>query len=99
MMTGSQCRAARALINLKRAHLAEASDVPERDIEQFEHQLVALPDSAVQAMQQALEHCGAVFINEGSAGVGVQLKFTCSDAQQVEQMEDEGGPAADDKVL
>lgn len=99
MMTGSQCRAARALINIRRAQLAEQSGIAVLDIERYERELDDLPEAAVTALKSALEHLGAAFIAEGERGVGVQLKFTVSDVRQVERWEDEGGFVGEALVL
>lgn len=99
MMTGSMCRAARALVEISRQRLAAAVDVAEPDIEAFERRISIPNDAAVSALQAALEHYGAVFIPEdGGNGAGVRLKFSRSVTKRLSTLEGEGGPAASDDV-
>lgn len=102
MITGPQCKAARALIELSRERLASFSGISSDVIEKFERKLET-PDSAIlEALQKALEEAGAVFIPENmpenGGGIGVRLKFTRSEARRISILESEGGIAAYDDV-
>jgi hypothetical protein len=74
MITGSQCHAGRALVEISRAELASRSRVDELIIEQFEHELELPGPTAIAAIQKALEELGAIFISEDGGGIGVRLK-------------------------
>lgn len=98
MITGSQCRAARALIDLSREHLAISADVSLETIVRFERKLAEPMDGEVFALQSALESAGAVFISDNGGGIGVRLKFTRSEAKRIAILENEGGIVAPDRV-
>jgi transcriptional regulator with XRE-family HTH domain len=85
MITGAQCRAARALAQLSRPILARLSTVDETVIENFERK-IDRPDA------------GIVFIAENGGGVGVRLKFNVSETKRLGVLESEGGIAAFDDV-
>lgn len=98
MITGSQCRAGRALVEVSRAKLADRSGVAEAVIEHFERQIDE-PDAAmIEAISKALEDLGAVFIQDNGGGIGVRLKFTASEARRIARLEGEGGVVASDRV-
>jgi hypothetical protein len=98
MITGPQCRAGRALVEISRTWLASRSGVDEVVIEHFERKIEEPELSVVADLEAALQDLGAVFIRENSGGLGVRLKFTSSDARQIARLEDEGGVVAGDWV-
>ncbi|OCP38993.1 hypothetical protein BC360_02845 [Ensifer sp. LC163] len=98
MITGSQCRAARALIEISREMLASFSGVDEETILKFEHKLETPGDEIILSLRNALENAGAVFLPEGERGIGVRLKFTRSEARRLSILESEGGVVGDDEV-
>jgi hypothetical protein len=98
MITGSQCRAARALVEITRGKLGSRSGVDEAIIESFERRLEKPDPEITTALQAALEDLGAVFIKENGGGIGVRLKFTAAEARQIARLEGEGGIAASDRV-
>ncbi len=98
MITGSQCRAARALIDFSRDRLATSSGVSVQTIVHFERKLDEPTDAEVSALQSALENAGAVFISDNGGGIGVRLKFTKSEAKRIAILENEGGIVAPDRV-
>ena len=99
MITGPLCKAARALVEVSRAKLARNANIDQQVIELFERGIDTPNDSAVAALQLALEELGAVFLpEEGSQGVGVRLKFNRSLTRRIGNLENEGGPAAKDDV-
>jgi transcriptional regulator with XRE-family HTH domain len=73
-ITGAQCRAARALIGVKREDLAVRSGVPMRTLSRFEDGEGATRKTALAAIRTALEACGVVFIAENGGGAGVRLR-------------------------
>lgn len=97
-MTGSQCRAARALVEISRPMLARRSGVDLGAIERFENISGSLKRDKIEAAQLALEELGAVFIPENGAGYGVRLKFSNVEATQIARFECEGGIVANDRV-
>ena len=98
MITGSQCRAARALVEVTREKLSFRSGVDETVIHDFERKLDKPDEKTIAALQAALEELGAVFIEENGGGFGVRLKFTSAEARQIARLEGEGGPVADDRI-
>lgn len=99
MITGSQCQAARALVEVITSKLAKRSGVDQDKIEAFEQKRGSLDAQSVAKLKDALEDLGAVFINENAdGGAGVRLKHSESETKQITRMEDEGGIIASDKV-
>lgn len=99
MITGPQCRAGRALVEISRAKLAYRSGVDEPIIEKFERMIDDPAPETISTLEQALQELGAVFIEENSGGGrGVRLKFTDSEARRIARMEGEGGIVANDRV-
>jgi len=98
MITGPQCRAARALVELSRDKVAMLSGVDADIIAQFEKQSGMPSADVIERLKETLEEAGAVFIPEGERGVGVRLKFTASEARRIATLENEGGPARNDDV-
>ena len=98
MITGSQCRAARALVEISRPMLSSRSGVDVRVIERFEN-IAGRPEMyELEEIRNALEELGAVFIPENGSGYGVRLKFSDVDAAQIARLECEGGIVANDRV-
>lgn len=98
MIAGSQCRAARALVEVTREKLSLRSGVDATVIHDFERKIDKPDDREIQALQAALEELGAVFIPENGGGIGVRLKFTGAEARQIARLEGEGGIVANDRV-
>lgn len=98
MITGSQCRAARALVEITRPKLASRSKVDEGLIERFERKIEEPEPAVIEVIEKALEELGAIFIEENGGGIGVRLKFTESEAKRIARLESEGGNVANDRV-
>lgn len=98
MITGPQCRAARALVEFSRERLAQFSGIDAAAIEAFERKLGEPPGETVAALRAALEKAGALFIPENGGGVGVRLKFNRSEVRRIAVLEGEGGPVGADDV-
>lgn len=98
-ITAAQCRAARALADISRAMLSDATGIHENVIRAFEKK-VSEPDAEIiERLHQQLEAFGAVFLPEDThGGMGVRLKFTRSEAKRVANLENEGGPVGDDDI-
>ncbi|MBB4094117.1 XRE family transcriptional regulator [Ochrobactrum pecoris] len=98
MITGPQCRAARALVEFSRDRLAQLSGIDAEIIERFERKLGRPTDEQISTLAVALEKAGAQFIPENGGGVGVRLKFNRSETKRIANLENEGGPTASDDV-
>lgn len=98
IITGPQCRAARALIEWSIAQVSRRSGLAVQVIADFEAKITDPGEDARLRLCEALEEGGAVFIPENGGGVGVRLKYGRRDARQVNKWESEGGPAGDDDV-
>ena len=98
MITGAQCRAARALVEWTRQKLAGNASVDSLVIEEFERK-ISLPDDGIRrALQTVLEGAGAVFIDENGGGIGVRLKLNRSEVKRIGVLENEGGIVGTDAV-
>jgi hypothetical protein len=98
MITGPQCRAARALIEITREALATKTGIETRVIEAFERKIDEPGANDRAKLQRALEDAGAVFIPENGGGIGVRLKFNRSETRRLATLENEGGISAMDDV-
>lgn len=98
MITGPLCRAARALVEIKRGRLSRSSGVDKTAIEHFERGIGLPSDEEILALQVALEEHGALFIPENGGGAGVRLKFTRSETKRISVLEGEGGISGNDDV-
>ncbi len=72
-LTPDQCRAARGLLNLSRPDLAGLSGMSLRTIAYFEDGKRQPVGPTLDALRQALEKAGVVFIDENGGGPGVRL--------------------------
>lgn len=70
----SQCRAARALVELDQATLAQAAGVSRNVIVDFEKARRVPTRNNLAAIQRALEEAGVEFIAENGGGAGVRLR-------------------------
>lgn len=98
ILTGPQCHAARALVQLTKQLLADKSGVDVAEIERFEGGAHDPDSETKRKLVTALEDCGAVLIWENGGGVGVRLKYDRRDARAVRKWESEGGPPRSDVV-
>ncbi len=97
-ITGAQSKAARALVEWPRDHVARLSGLTVDTLRRFEVGRIHPGDEAVGRLRATLESGGAVFIDEDALGAGVRLKFTRKEVRSINQLENEGGPVADDDV-
>lgn len=99
MITGTQIAAARALLGMARAKLAELAKLPLSTVEQLEASREQYPDDRGEAaaLKSALEQAGVTFIDErvtsAAGGPGVRLSVPMSssldtDAQETVQYPD-----------
>ncbi|WP_247985494.1 helix-turn-helix transcriptional regulator [Bradyrhizobium sp. 186] len=73
-MSPSQCRAARALLDMTQPQLAASAKVGLSTVVDFERDRRAVSEEAVSKMQQALELAGIVLIPENGGGAGVRIR-------------------------
>ena len=98
-ITGSLARAARALVQWPRDHVARLAALNEAALADFEDGRADPGDEVKARLRHALEEGGAVFLPEEDAGgVGVRLKFTARDVRAINRLEGEGGPVGSDDV-
>lgn len=74
MIDPSQCRAARALIEMSRETLASRAKVAERTIADFEAGRRKPVEATLTAVRGALERAGVVFVPENGGGSGVRRR-------------------------
>lgn len=70
-----QCRAARGLLNLSQAEVAESAHVFPTTLTQFERGATKLNFNYLQAIRTALEAAGVVFIAANGDGPGARLRL------------------------
>lgn len=98
-ITGSQCRAARALVQWSREVLSADSGVRIEMIADLETGRAVPSAGMLGRLRTALEEGGAIFIPESSAGgIGVRLKFNSRDVRAINRLEGEGGSIGEDDV-
>jgi len=64
-ITGAQCRAARALLNISQLELALKSKISKRTIAQFEGEAANVLPSMKEGLKRTLESCGITFTARG----------------------------------
>jgi transcriptional regulator with XRE-family HTH domain len=72
----SQCRAARALIDMSQATLARRAVVSRDAIVDFENGSRTPSPDSLAAIRAGLEAAGVIFIDENGEGPGVRLRKT-----------------------
>jgi transcriptional regulator with XRE-family HTH domain len=74
-ITGTQLRAARALLKMDQKSLAELSNVSIATIKRLEPNVgpISANKVTIEALRRALEAAGIEFIAENGGGVGVRL--------------------------
>lgn len=98
IITGPQCRAARALVEWSAEQVARRAGIDAQVVRDFECRVTDPGEAVKRRLFEVLEAAGAVFIPENGGGVGVRLKYNRRDARMVNKWESEGGPAGDDDV-
>jgi transcriptional regulator with XRE-family HTH domain len=74
MITSSQCRAARGLLDWTQQELADRAGVGIVTVRQFEGGLNEPRRATLEVIRRALEVAGVEFIQENGGGPGVRLR-------------------------
>jgi transcriptional regulator with XRE-family HTH domain len=74
MLTASQCRAARSLLDWTQQELADAARIGVATIRQFEGGATEPRHATLAVLKQALELAGIEFIDENGTGEGVRFR-------------------------
>jgi len=74
MLTASQCRAARGLLDWTQQELADAALIGVATIRQFEGNATEPRQATLLVLRQAFEKAGVEFIEENGGGPGVRLR-------------------------
>jgi transcriptional regulator with XRE-family HTH domain len=74
IMSPSQCRGARALLDMTQPQLANGAQVGLSTVVDFERERRSVSKEAIEKMQKALEAAGIEFIEENGGGPGVRLR-------------------------
>ena len=90
-ISGKLARAARALVEWPRDHVARLAGIDTPMLADFEAGRADPGDDAKARLRLILEQGGAVFLPEdGEQGAGVRLKFTARDVRAINRMEGGG---------
>ena len=73
-MTPSQCRAARALLDMTQSQLADAASLGLSTVVDFEKERRQVSEEAVERIRRALEECGIEFFSENGRGEGLLVR-------------------------
>ena len=74
VISAAQCRGSRAMLGWSRQQLAQAADVAERTLMDFERGARRPYKRTLADIKRALEAAGVEFIDENGGGPGVRLK-------------------------
>jgi len=74
IMTGAQCRAARALLDWSVRELADRSSVHRNTISSFESGKTHPNPSTIHVLAASLQTAGVEFIDQNGGGPGVRLR-------------------------
>lgn len=80
MITPSQCRAARALLDWPQQQLADAAQVGIVTVRQFEGGGSRPRRPTLYVMRRAFEAAGVIFMEENGEGPGVRLRKSSASA-------------------
>jgi transcriptional regulator with XRE-family HTH domain len=73
-MTPAQSRAARGLLQMTQAELAQAAGLGQSTVIDFERERRQVAPASVAAIRAALEQAGVIFVEPNGEGAGVRLR-------------------------
>ena len=74
MITPSQCRAARGLLDWTQQELADAARIGVATVRLFEGEAAEARPATLAVLRQAFESAGVQFIDENGGGPGLRLR-------------------------
>jgi hypothetical protein len=74
MITASQCRAARGLLDWTQQELADAARIGVATVRVFEGEMAETRPATLAVIRRAFESAGVEFIDENGGGPGVRLR-------------------------
>jgi transcriptional regulator with XRE-family HTH domain len=74
MITPSQCRAARGLLDWTQQELADAARIGVATVRLFEGEAAEARQATLAVLRQAFESAGVEFIEENGGGPGLRLR-------------------------
>jgi len=74
MITASQCRAARGLLDWTQQQLADAAHIGVATVRLFESETTETRHATIAVVRRAFELAGVEFIDENGGGPGVRLR-------------------------
>jgi hypothetical protein len=74
MITPSQCRAARGLLDWSQQELADAAHICVATVRLFEGEAAEARQATLAVLRQAFELAGVEFIDENGGGPGLRLR-------------------------
>jgi len=74
MITASQCRAARGLLDWTQQQLADAARIGVATVRLFENEAAETRHATLAVVRRAFELAGVEFIDENGGGPGVRLR-------------------------
>ncbi len=74
MLTASQCRAARGLLDWTQQKLADAARIGVATVRLFESEATETRHATLAVVRRAFESAGVEFIDENGGGPGVRLR-------------------------
>jgi transcriptional regulator with XRE-family HTH domain len=74
MISASQCRAARGLLNWTQQQLADAARIGVATVRLFESEATETRSATLAVVRRAFELAGVEFIDENGGGPGLRLK-------------------------
>lgn len=82
MISPSQCRAARGLLDWSQQHLADSAKVGTSTVRNFEAGRSIPVTNNLEALKRSMEAAGVEFIAENGGGAGVRLRDRKTDPPQ-----------------
>lgn len=99
LLPPDQARAGRALAQVSRDTVAEATGLTVEQLRRFERSEATITDDKNRALRHALEQYGVEFFpDDAHGGYGVRRKFGVTSSARVDNWEGEGGAPGEDDI-